>query len=115
MARAILERLTVSSGATDAEQDGAPAVSSRIVLPLPTDTWTRMSGFGMRTHPVTGVRTLHAGTDYAAPAGTPVLALADGVVAYAGPDPRAGNLLVIDHTLAGPEGPRRVASRILEL
>lgn len=110
VAQAILEQLTTTPGATDAKRDDAPFVSSRIVFPLPADTWTRMSGFGMRTHPVTGVRTLHAGTDYAAPAGTPVLALADGVVAYAGPDPRAGNLLVIDHTLAGPNGPRRVAS-----
>ncbi|MFJ3408292.1 M23 family metallopeptidase [Promicromonospora sp. NPDC090134] len=110
VAQAILEQLTTTPGATDAKRDDGPAVSSRIAFPLPADTWTRMSGFGMRTHPVTGVRTLHAGTDYAAPAGTPVLALADGVVAYAGPDPRAGNLLVIDHTLAGPDGPRQVAS-----
>ncbi|MFI8526301.1 M23 family metallopeptidase [Promicromonospora sukumoe] len=110
VAQAILEQLTTTPGATDAKRDDAPFVSSRIVFPLPADTWTRMSGFGVRTHPVTGVRTLHAGTDYAAPAGTSVLALADGVVAYAGPDPRAGNLLVIDHTLAGPDGPQHVAS-----
>jgi len=110
VAQAILEQLTTTPGATDTKRDGAPAVSSRIVFPLPADTWTRMSGFGMRTHPLTGIRTLHAGTDYAAPAGTPVLALADGVVAYAGPDARAGNLLVIDHTIPGPEGQQRVAS-----
>ncbi|MFE7503861.1 M23 family metallopeptidase [Promicromonospora sp. NPDC057488] len=110
VARAIMERLTSSPDATDAKHDGASTVSSRVVFPLPTGIWTRTHGFGMRIHPVTGVRRLHAGTDYAAPAGTPVLALTDGVVAYAGPDPRAGNLLVIDHTLAGPERPQHVAS-----
>lgn len=110
VAHAILERLTASPDATDAKHDGASTVSSRIVFPLPTGTWTRTHGFGMRIHPVTGVRSLHAGTDYAAPTGTPVLALADGVVVYAGPDPRAGNLLVIDHTLAGPRDPQHVAS-----
>jgi murein DD-endopeptidase MepM/ murein hydrolase activator NlpD len=71
------------------------------VFPLPQGTGTRTSGFGYRIHPVTGERKLHAGVDYAAPEGTPVLALADGVVTYAGPDPYAGNLLVLKHTIRG--------------
>ncbi|WP_423464214.1 M23 family metallopeptidase [Promicromonospora sp. MS192] len=115
VARAILEQLTTSPGAgTPGGVSGTP-VSSRVVFPLPAGTWTRTSGFGTRTHPVTGVRALHAGVDYAAPASTPVLALADGIVAYAGPDPRAGNLLVIDHTLTSPDGTQRVASAYAHL
>ncbi|MDR7381240.1 M23 family metallopeptidase [Promicromonospora iranensis] len=110
VARAILERLTTEPSTGTPGQADSPVVSSRIVFPLPAGTWTRTSGFGIRTHPETGERKMHAGTDYAAPAGTPVLALADGVVAYAGPDPYAGNLIVIDHTIAGPGGAQRVAS-----
>ncbi|GGM41313.1 hypothetical protein GCM10010102_41050 [Promicromonospora citrea] len=115
VARAILERLTTSPGPGTPDGGSGTPVSSRVVFPLPAGTWTRASRFGTRTHPVTGVRTLHAGVDYAAPAGTPMLALADGVVSYAGPDPRAGNLLVIDHTLTGSDGPQRMASAYAHL
>lgn len=78
----------------------APA-TGRVVFPLPEGSGTKTSGFGYRVHPVTGQRALHAGVDYAAPEGTPVLALAAGVVTYAGPDPLAGNLLIIEHTIDG--------------
>lgn len=49
------------------------------------------STFGMRVHPVTGERKMHEGVDIAIPLGTPVLALADGVVEYESWDsPTAG-------------------------
>lgn len=42
------------------------------------------SAFGMRVHPVTGVRKLHDGVDVGAPCGTPVPAVAAGEVGHAG-------------------------------
>jgi murein DD-endopeptidase MepM/ murein hydrolase activator NlpD len=55
------------------------------------------SPFGMRTHPVTGVRKLHTGTDFAATAGTQVGAAAAGKVISAGWEAGNGNTVVIDH------------------
>ncbi|WP_107661073.1 peptidoglycan DD-metalloendopeptidase family protein [Nocardia suismassiliense] len=44
----------------------------------------------------------HEGIDFAAPIGAPIFAVADGVVALAGPASGFGNWIVIDHTL--PDG-----------
>lgn len=42
------------------------------------------SVFGRRKHPILGIWRAHQGTDYAASSGTPVRALGDGTVIYAG-------------------------------
>ena len=56
------------------------------------------SGYTLaRFHPVLGVWRAHRGTDYAAPAGTPVVATADGVVRHAGPQGAFGNLVILQH------------------
>ena len=75
--------------------------TARVVVPLPAGSWVRTSGYGMRTHPVTGVYRLHGGLDLAAPADTPILAAADGRVAFAGPASGYGHLILIEHTVAG--------------
>lgn len=79
----------------------APAETSRVVFPLPAGTWVRTSGYGMRVHPITGERKLHTGVDFAAPSGTPILAAADGRVAFAGPATGYGHLILIEHTVEG--------------
>ncbi|MGL4393678.1 MAG: peptidoglycan DD-metalloendopeptidase family protein [Brevinema sp.] len=54
----------------------------QFVNPMPR--YRRISShFGWRRHPVLGYRLLHAGTDFAAPTGTPVHAAREGRVTYA--------------------------------
>lgn len=78
------------------------AETSRIVFPLPAKTWVRSSPFGSRVDPVTGVRAIHTGADFAAPLGTPILAYADGRVVFAGPVSSGyGHLILIEHTVNG--------------
>ena len=55
------------------------------------------SGFGMRLHPILGIMRMHKGTDYVAPAGTPVQAIGNGVVTSAGWSDGYGNLIEIRH------------------
>ena len=55
------------------------------------------SGFGVRMDPFTGEEGIHKGVDFAAPAGTEVLAVAAGVVTWAGPREGYGNLVEIEH------------------
>ena len=53
--------------------------------------------FGGRRHPVLGVWRRHKGTDYAANSGTPVRAIGDGVVIFAGRKGGYGNVIDIRH------------------
>jgi len=50
-----------------------------------------------RRHPVLGAYRAHLGTDYAAPTGTPVLAVADGRVTFSGRSGGSGNLITLQH------------------
>ena len=55
----------------------------RMIFPLPVPA-SITSAFGWRTHPISGASSFHAGTDLAAPLGTPVLATFPGQVETAG-------------------------------
>ena len=55
------------------------------------------SGFSMRVHPISGKWKAHEGVDFAASAGTPIRAAADGVVDFSGSQNGYGNVVVIKH------------------
>jgi len=55
------------------------------------------SGYGMRADPFTGQLSMHAGLDFAAPQGTPILAAAGGVVTSAEYHSAFGNSVTIEH------------------
>ena len=60
--------------------------------------FTRVSsGYGMRVHPISRDKRAHKGIDYAAPIGTPVRTVGDGVVEFAGVQRGYGNLIEIMH------------------
>lgn len=63
----------------------------------PVDVGYRASGFGWRVDPFTGNGTRHEGVDFAAPAGTPIMAAAGGVVIAAEYHHQYGNMIDIDH------------------
>lgn len=55
------------------------------------------SGFGMRFHPILGYNVMHRGIDLAAGRGTPIKALADGMIDWMGRNGAYGNYLRIRH------------------
>ncbi|MEM8931057.1 MAG: M23 family metallopeptidase, partial [Acidobacteriota bacterium] len=73
--------------------------------PVRSQDFVLTSPFGMRTSPFTKEADFHAGIDLAAKTGTPILAPADGLVAFAGRYPlrqsvgwwRYGNLVALRH------------------
>jgi murein DD-endopeptidase MepM/ murein hydrolase activator NlpD len=70
----------------------------RSFMRTPVDGARISSGFGMRFHPIKHFTRLHAGTDFAAPDGTPVYAAAGGKIIVAGCcHGDAGTMIAIQH------------------
>jgi murein DD-endopeptidase MepM/ murein hydrolase activator NlpD len=55
------------------------------------------SFFGYRVDPFTGRTAFHAGVDFAGPPGSQIVAVATGVVAYAGERMGYGNVVEVNH------------------
>jgi murein DD-endopeptidase MepM/ murein hydrolase activator NlpD len=55
------------------------------------------SGFAMRVHPIQHRWKAHLGVDYAAPTGTPVRTVGDGVIEFAGVQNGFGNVVFVSH------------------
>jgi len=57
----------------------------------------KTSGFGWRLHPLLGYSRMHQGTDYGAAYGSPIRAVTDGVVSFAGWHGGHGNMVKLSH------------------
>lgn len=66
-------------------------------LRYPLDRLHISSSYGMRIHPVSGMRKMHWGVDYRAPTGTPVYAVAPGVVIASAYNSSNGHYIAIRH------------------
>lgn len=66
-------------------------------LASPVDAWMVSSKVGERIHPISHRKRFHAGTDYAAPIGTPVMSVKDGVVVKSTRSWSAGRYVVVRH------------------
>jgi murein DD-endopeptidase MepM/ murein hydrolase activator NlpD len=69
----------------------------RAFLASPMEFSRVTSGFKMRFHPILQTWRAHLGVDYAAPTGTPVRTVGDGVVDFAGVQNGFGNVVFVKH------------------
>ena len=69
----------------------------RVFLASPVAFSRVTSSFKMRFHPLLHVWKKHQGVDYAAPTGTPVRSVGDGVVDFAGVQNGYGNIIILKH------------------
>ena len=85
------------SGGGSSGGGGGSSAGSVSFLGYPTASPVVTSSYGMRFHPVLQYSRLHAGTDFRAYCGTPILAAADGTVQYARYLDGLGNQVLINH------------------
>ena len=69
----------------------------RAYLTSPVEFSRVTSGFKMRMHPILKTWRAHLGTDFAAPTGTAVRTIGDGVVEFAGVQNGFGNVVFVKH------------------
>ncbi len=75
--------------------DGNSLRKAFLASPLEFSRMT--SGFGGRMHPIAKQFRMHNGVDYAAPTGTPIRSVGDGIVEFAGVQRGYGNVVEIMH------------------
>lgn len=85
-------------GGTSADQwfDANGQVERRGFLGMPV-AGRITSGFGMRFHPLLGFTRMHKGIDIGAPWGSPIYAVIEGVVQFAGRSAGYGNFVKLAH------------------
>lgn len=71
-----------------------PVYRGKLMQPIPGSIG---SGFGMRTHPISGQYKMHNGVDIMGRTGDPIRAAAPGKVIFAGWRGGYGNCVIIDH------------------
>jgi murein DD-endopeptidase MepM/ murein hydrolase activator NlpD len=88
-------RFTHNGEAQYFDQNGQPL--KKVLMRIPIEFARLSSTFGMRNHPVLGRMRMHKGVDYAARAGTPIMAAGDGRVSFVGWKNGYGRAVVLDH------------------
>ena len=92
------QRLEAGLSGTAASSGGtAHPLLAHPLLAHPLPGYDMGSGYGVRTHPITGDAKMHHGVDIGAPTGTPIQAVRDGEVSFAGERWTHGQLVIIDH------------------
>lgn len=91
-----LYRYTTSDGDIDYFNEDGESVR-KALMRTPIDGARLSSRFGKRKHPILGYTRLHAGTDFAAPSGTPIYAAGNGVVEAIGRNGGYGNYIRLRH------------------
>ena len=81
----MLDATDFGSASSEARTIGAPVAGHITSL------------FGMRRHPILGYVRMHAGVDFGAQYGSPIYAVADGVVSFAGRHGGHGNYVRLEH------------------
>jgi murein DD-endopeptidase MepM/ murein hydrolase activator NlpD len=76
------------------EASGVGEQRSGLVAPVPGRV---SSNYGMRRHPILGYKRMHAGMDFRASYGTPIVAVTDARVSSAGRAGGCGNAVRLDH------------------
>jgi len=77
------------------EASGVGEQRSGLLQPVPGRITSR---YGMRRHPILGYRRMHAGLDFRASRGTPIVAVTDGQVSGAGRMGGCGNAVRLKHS-----------------
>lgn len=97
--KARTELVRMGGAFTDALDDGSSSASpvATLAMGMPVANGHETSGFGLRRHPILGYVRMHDGIDYGAPFGSPIYAVADGVVASAGWRGGYGNFVMLSH------------------
>ncbi|MEM1134977.1 MAG: M23/M56 family metallopeptidase [Bacteroidota bacterium] len=68
------------------------------ILPIAKEHVRVTFKYGMRNHPILKVRRMHTGIDFKAPEGTPILAVASGIITSTEKSDKGyGNRVIIDH------------------
>jgi murein DD-endopeptidase MepM/ murein hydrolase activator NlpD len=82
----------------------------QLAIPL-IGAFRRTSGFGLRLHPILGIRRRHDGWDLAKPYGSPVVAAREGKVIFTGWSEGYGNLIVLQHSIKRKNGYNIITTR----
>jgi murein DD-endopeptidase MepM/ murein hydrolase activator NlpD len=87
---------TTDDGAYDYYDDTGKS-AKKFLVRKPVAVGAETSPFGWRVHPISHVKELHSGVDWAAPVGTPIFAAGNGTIEWIGPRGGYGKYIRIRH------------------